>query len=115
MYTRFTDIVNTLRDLWKSNSEKVKKIIRSLLKEWGPKRIVIEKVKDLNTLTIDDLIGLLISYNEDLSAERGNENKMQKSIALKASKSKSDEESKLKNEDIAMIARKFKNFFKKTN
>ena len=36
MYTRFTDIVNTLGALGKifSNSEKVKKIIRSLLKEW---------------------------------------------------------------------------------
>ena len=36
MYTRFTDIVNTLGALGNtfSNSEKVKKIIRSLPKEW---------------------------------------------------------------------------------
>ena len=75
MYTRFTDIVNTLGALGKtfSNSEKVKKIIRSLPKEWRPKRTAIEEAKDLNILPIDDLIGSLISYEEDLAAERGNE------------------------------------------
>ena len=54
MYTRFTDIVNTLGALGKtfSNSEKVKKIIRSLPKEW----------RDLNILPIDDLIDSLIFY-----------------------------------------------------
>ena len=77
MYTRFTDIVNTLGALRKtfSNSEKVKKIIRSLPKECRPKRTAIEEAKDLNILPIDDLIGSLISYEEDLAAERGNEEK----------------------------------------
>ena len=72
MYTRFTHIVNTLRALGKtfSNSEKVKKIIRSLPKEWRPKRTAIEKAKNLNTLSIVDLIGSLISYEEDLAAEK---------------------------------------------
>ena len=56
MYTRFTDIVNTLGALGKtlSNSEKVKKISRSLPKEWRLKRTVIEEVKNLNTLPFDD-------------------------------------------------------------
>ena len=85
MYTRFTDTVNTLGALGKtfSNSKKVKKIIRSLLNEWRPKRTVIEEDKNLNTLPIDDLIGSLISYEEDLVAEKGNVEK-KKSIALKA-------------------------------
>ena len=54
IYTRFTDIVNTLGALGKtfSNSEKVKKIIRSLPKEWRPKRTVIEEAKDLNVLLL---------------------------------------------------------------
>ena len=87
MYTRFTDIVNTLRALGKtvSNSEKVKKIIRLLPKEQRPKRTAIEEAKDLNTLPIDDLIGSLISYEEDLAVERDNEEK-KKNIALEASK-----------------------------
>ena len=47
MYTSFTDIINTLGALGNtfSNSEKVKKIIRPLPKEWRPKRIVIEEAK----------------------------------------------------------------------
>ena len=67
MYTRFLDTVNTLGTHGKtfSNREKVKKIIRSLAKEWRPKRTVIEEAKDLNILLIDDLISSLISYEED--------------------------------------------------
>ncbi|KAH9734859.1 Integrase catalytic domain-containing protein [Citrus sinensis] len=113
---RFTDIVNTLGALGKtfSNSEKVKKIIRSLPKEWRPKRTSIEEAKDLNILPIDDLIGSLISYEEDLAAERGNE-ETKKNIALKATKYESDGESESDDEELAMLARRFKNFFKKTS
>ncbi|KAH9753733.1 hypothetical protein KPL71_015184 [Citrus sinensis] len=116
MYTRFTDIVNTLGALGKtfSNSEKVKKIIRSLPNEWRPKRIAIEEAKDLNILPIDDLIGSLISYEEDLAAERGNEEK-KKNIALKTSKQESDEESELDEEEMDMLARRFRKLFKKSD
>ncbi|KAH9770106.1 hypothetical protein KPL71_012261 [Citrus sinensis] len=115
MYTRFTDIVNTLGALGKvfSNSEKVKKIIRSLAKEWRPKRTAIEEAKDLNALPLDDLIGSLISCEEDLAAEKGHEEK-KKSIALKASKYESDGESEPDDEELAMLARRFRKFFKKT-
>ncbi|KAH9698155.1 hypothetical protein KPL71_023904 [Citrus sinensis] len=115
MYTRFTDIVNTLGALGKifSNSEKVKKIIRSLPKEWRPKRTAIEEAKDLNTLPLDDLIGSLISYEEDLAAEKRHEEK-KKSIALKASKYESNGESEPNDEELAMLARRFRKFFKKT-
>ncbi|KAH9725263.1 Integrase catalytic domain-containing protein [Citrus sinensis] len=116
MYTRFTDIVNTLGALGKtfSNSEKVKKIIRSLPKKWRPKRTAIEKAKDLNVLPIDDLIGSLISYEKDLAAEKGNEEN-KKNIALKASKRKSDEESEMDDKELAMLARRFRKFDKKNN
>ncbi|KAH9658615.1 DUF4219 domain-containing protein [Citrus sinensis] len=116
MYTRFTDIVNTLGALGKtfSNSEKVKKIIRSLPKEWRQKRTAIEEAKDLNILPIDDLIGSLISYEEDLAAEKGNEEK-KKSIALKVSKHESDEESELDEEKIDMMAMRFRKLFKKSS
>ncbi|KAH9733812.1 Integrase catalytic domain-containing protein [Citrus sinensis] len=115
IYTRFTDIVNTLGALGKtfSNSEKVKKIIRSLLKEWRPKRTVIEEAKNLNTLPLNDLIGSLISYEEDLAAEKRDEEK-KKSIALKASKYESDGDSEPDDEELAMLARRFRKFFKKT-
>ncbi|KAH9768815.1 Integrase catalytic domain-containing protein [Citrus sinensis] len=114
--SRFTDIVNTLGALGKtfSNSEKVKKIIRSLPKEWRQKKTAIEEAKDLNVLPIDDLIGSLISYEEDLAAKKGHEEK-KKNIALKASKRESDEESKMDDEELAMLARRFKKFYKKNN
>ncbi|KAH9649687.1 hypothetical protein KPL70_026079 [Citrus sinensis] len=98
--------MNTLGALGKtfSNSEKVKKIIRSLLKEWRPKRTAIEEAKDLNTLPLDDLIGSLISYEEDLAAEKGHGEK-KKNIALKALKYDSDGESEPDDEELAMLAR----------
>ena len=117
LYTRFKDVVNTLGALGKIflNSENVKKIIRYLLKEWRPKRTVIEEAKNVNTLTIDDLIGLLISYEEDLAAEKGNEDEKKKSMALKASRSESNEENEFEDEDTALMAKKFKMFFKKSS
>ena len=62
MYTRFMDIMNTLGAIGKifSNSERVKKIIRSVPKEWRQKRTVIEEAKYLNILPIDVLISSLI-------------------------------------------------------
>ena len=115
MYTQFTDILNTLGALGKnfSNSEKVKKMIRSFPKEWRPTRTAIEEAKNLNTLPINDLIGFLISYEENLAAEKRDEEK-KKSIALKASKYESDGESEPDDEELAMVARRFKMFFKKT-
>ena len=111
MYTRFTDKVNTLGALGKtfSNSENVKKSI----KEWRQKRTAIEEAKYLNILPIDDLISSLISYGEDLAAKRGNEEK-KKSIALKTTKYESDGESEPDDEELAMLARRFRKFFKKT-
>ena len=76
------------------------------------KRTTIEEAKYLNILPIDDLIGSLISYEEDLAVERGNEEK--KSIALKAIKYESRGESEPDDEELAMLARRFRNFFKKT-
>ena len=115
MYTKFTDIVNTLGALGKtfSNSEKVKKIIRSLPKELRPKRTAIEKAKNLNTLPLDDLIGSLILYEENLTEEKKRDEEKKKSIALKTSKYESDRGSKPDDEELAMLARRFRKFFKK--
>ncbi|KAH9792880.1 hypothetical protein KPL71_004330 [Citrus sinensis] len=66
-------------------------------------------------MTIDDLIGSLISYEEDLVAEKGNKEKKKKNFVLKASKRESDEESKLDDEDMAIMAKRFRKFFKKTS
>ncbi|KAH9764150.1 hypothetical protein KPL70_001426 [Citrus sinensis] len=83
------------------------------VKESKISRTAIEEAKDLNVLPIDDLIGSLISYEEDLAAERGNEEK-KKSIALKAMKHESDEESELDEEEMDMLARRLRKLFKKS-
>ncbi|GAY61961.1 hypothetical protein CUMW_214080, partial [Citrus unshiu] len=51
---------------------------------------------------------------EDLAVEKGHEEK-KKNIALKASKHESDEESELDDEELAMLARRFRKFYMKTN
>ena len=60
------------------------------------------------------MIGSLISYEKDLAAEKGNKEK-KKSIALRASKHKSDEKSKLDDKEMAMLTRRFIKFYKKTS
>ena len=52
MITRFTDIVNSLEALGKTykESEKVMKILRSLLSKWHTKVTAIQEAKDLTKL-----------------------------------------------------------------
>lgn len=83
--------------------------MRSFPKDWRPKRTTIKEAKDLNTLSSNNLIGLLISYKEDLAIEKGHQDK-KKNILLKASRLGSNEESEFENKDIATITRKLKYF-----
>ena len=64
MYTHFMDIINSLKALDKSfsNLELVNKILRSLSKTWDPKVTAIQEAKDLNTFSIEELIGSLMTY-----------------------------------------------------
>ena len=64
MYTQFTDVVNGLKVLGKSfsNFELVNKILRSLPKSQNPKVMVIQEVKDLNYISLEELIGSLMTY-----------------------------------------------------
>ena len=64
MYTQFMDVVNGLEGLSKGflDFELVNKILRSLLKSWDPKFIVIQEAKDLNNFPLEELIGSLMTY-----------------------------------------------------
>ena len=64
MYTRFTDIVNSLQALGKcfSNFELVSKVLRSLSKAWESKVTAIQETKDLNIFPLEELIGSLMTY-----------------------------------------------------
>ena len=64
MFTHFTGIINGLKYLDKmfSNSDLVKKVLRSFLRMWKPKIIAIQETKDLNTYPLDELLGSLMTH-----------------------------------------------------
>ncbi|CAI0423083.1 unnamed protein product [Linum tenue] len=66
MYKRFNDLINRFKGLGKpfSSKELVRKLLRSLPCEWMPKRTAIEEARDLNTLSVERLIGSLLSHEE---------------------------------------------------
>ncbi|XP_057994452.1 uncharacterized protein LOC131174695 [Hevea brasiliensis] len=130
MSTRFTDLVNLLKALGKrfEEAELVKKILRSLPKSWEAKTTVIQDTKDFKTFTYDELIGSLIAH--EMVYKKGeveNEQKKKKSIALKSNKDEdkkkgvafkvdSSDNSSISSDDedeMAVLARKFKRAFKK--
>jgi len=76
MYSRFQTLVFGIKLLKKSYvaSDHVSKIIRSLPARWRPKVTAIEEAKDLNTLSVEDLVSSLkvheISLNEHEPAKK---------------------------------------------
>ncbi|GAV58449.1 UBN2 domain-containing protein, partial [Cephalotus follicularis] len=111
MFTRFTTIVNSLKNLEKSysNQELVKKILRCLSRSWTPKVTAIEEAKDLSTLPLEQLLGSLMTHKTTMKNHEHVEVKRKKTIALRASKreSESDEDG-----DMALITSQFKKFLK---
>ena len=63
MFTKFNDIVTSLESLGKTytNSEKVRKVLRNLLRAWDSKVTTIIEAKNLNTLSFDDLLESLMT------------------------------------------------------
>ena len=61
MYSRFQTLVSGLQILKKSYvaSDHVSKILKSLPTRWRPKVTAIEEAKDLNTLSVEDLVSSL--------------------------------------------------------
>ena len=64
MYTRFTHITNEPKSLGKSftTEELVRKIRRILPRTWEAKVTAIQEAKDMNKITLDELIGNLQTY-----------------------------------------------------
>jgi len=64
MYTRFTHIINVIKSLGKTftTEELVRKILRFLPRTWGAKITAIQETKDLKTISLDELIGNLQTY-----------------------------------------------------
>ncbi|WJZ84224.1 hypothetical protein VitviT2T_003839 [Vitis vinifera] len=94
MITRFTDIVNGLEALRKTykKSNKVMKILRSLLSKWDAKVIAIQEAKDLTKLPLEEFIRSLMTYEITLGKkQQEKEDKNKKNIALKTTTTKEEE------------------------
>ncbi|GJV03871.1 zf-CCHC domain-containing protein [Tanacetum coccineum] len=97
----------------------VRKFLRALHPKWRAKITAIEESKDLTSLSLDELIGNLKVYEvilkKDSKMVKG-KREQSRSLALKAIKESSDEDSLISNsedEEYAMAIRDFKKFFKR--
>ncbi|GAV75151.1 UBN2 domain-containing protein, partial [Cephalotus follicularis] len=92
MFSRFTTIINSLKNLGKSysNQELVRKILRCLPNIWTPKVTATEEAKDLSTLPLEQLLGSLMTHETTMKNHENVEVKKKKAIAFKASKEESE-------------------------
>ena len=116
MFTRFTNIINSLKSLGKcyTNVENVRKILRSLPKNWDAKVTAIEEAKDLTTMSLDELLGSLMTH-EIMLKGREEEAKPKRSLALKSSHKESEEEEEESDDDkeMTLLTKRFKRFMRK--
>ncbi|KAL5569375.1 hypothetical protein UlMin_025950 [Ulmus minor] len=103
----------TAKNIWNTleytMSEMVRKLLRSLPKQWEAKVTAIQEAKDLSKLPLDELIGSLMTHeitmNQNL--EDGVKTEKEKNLAFSSSTSYDDGE-----KDIALLAKRFKFFLK---
>ena len=86
MYTQFTHITNKLKSLGKtiSTEELVRKILKFLPRNWEAKVMAIQEAKDLKTLSLDELIGNLQTYELRRTSQQHEETKKDRGLALKS-------------------------------
>ncbi|GJZ08534.1 zf-CCHC domain-containing protein [Tanacetum coccineum] len=114
-------IITSLKALDEGFSSKnyVRKFLRALHPKWRAKVMAIEESKDLSSLALDELIDNLKVHEVDMEKYseiyRGKKERI-KSIALKAKKESSDDETLTFGSDdkeYAMAVRNFKKFFRR--
>nr|GEU68865.1 reverse transcriptase domain-containing protein [Tanacetum cinerariifolium] len=120
-FARFNTIITSLRALDECFSIKnyVRKFVRAIHPKWRAKVMMIEELKDLSSLALDELIGNLkvheLVMEKDSEIYRGKKKRV-KSIALKAKKESSGDETstfRSDDEEYFMAVRKFKKFFRR--
>nr|GEZ00521.1 UBN2 domain-containing protein [Tanacetum cinerariifolium] len=116
---RFNTIITSLKALAEGFSSKnyVRKFLRALHPKWRTKVTAIEKSKDLTSLSLNELTGNLkvneVIIKKDSKIVQG-KREQNRSLALKAKKESSDEESLTSDSEdkkYAMAVRDFKKFF----
>ncbi|GJU14238.1 hypothetical protein Tco_1142204 [Tanacetum coccineum] len=118
-FARFNTIITSLKALDEGFSSKnyVRKFLRALHPKWRAKVTAIEESKDLTSLSLDELIRnlkvyeVIIKNDSEMVKSKREQNR---SLALKAKKESSDEDSStFDSEEYAMVVRDFKKFFKR--
>ena len=90
-FDRYTTIVNQLNQLGKVilEDEMVKRLLRSLPKSWRSTVVAIREAKDLNKISLDEICGSLLTYEQEVNQIDEKEKKelveKKKGIALKIS------------------------------
>ncbi|GJZ86833.1 zf-CCHC domain-containing protein [Tanacetum coccineum] len=120
-FAKFNTIITSLKALDESFSSKncVRKFLRALHPKWRAKVTAIEESNNLTTLSLDELIGNLKVYEEVIKKDSEivkSKREQSRSIALKARKDSSDDDSSTsdsEDEEYAMAVRDFKKFFKR--
>ncbi|WRX18231.1 hypothetical protein QQP08_010718 [Theobroma cacao] len=123
MFDRFTNITNKLSQLGKPipEHELIKRLLRSLPKNWKPEVTAIREAKDLNIITLYEICGSFLTHELELKEEeekdRKEVKKKKKSIALKAIilEEELEELSCDDDEELALVARKFRKLMSRRN
>ncbi|XP_070054658.1 uncharacterized protein [Nicotiana tomentosiformis] len=108
--TRFTIITNELKSLGKvfTSEELVSKVLRILPASWELKVIAIQEAKELDKISLDELVGNLKTHEMRKIEMRKEEPKRDKVLVIKEYQEK---ESDSDDPELAMFA-KFKKFTK---
>ena len=111
MYTRFTDIINNLKNFCKSytDSELYRKVLRSLPRSWKAKVTAIQEVKDLTCLKLEELLGSLTTYELTLNQQEEEEMKKKKKIVLAAEikeEAREESEDDRSDSEVVLLARR---------
>nr|GEW66036.1 zf-CCHC domain-containing protein/UBN2 domain-containing protein [Tanacetum cinerariifolium] len=120
-FARFNTIITSLKAIDEGFSSKnyVRKFLRALHPKWPKKVTAIEESKDLTSLSLDELIGNLKVYEVIIKNDSGmvkGKKEQNRSLALKAKKESSDEDSSnfdSKDEEYTMAVRDFNKIFKR--
>ena len=115
-YAKLKDIVNSTFNLGETilKPKIVRMVLKSLLERFHAKITTIEESKDIDKITLTELVGNLQTY--ELGLTRIGKSSKSKIMALKAKSSDTNESSN--NEDSKMksyITRQFKKFIKNAN
>ena len=113
-YTKLNDIVNSAYNLGEIYDQPkiVRKILRSLTKNFRPKVTAIIESKDVDSILVNELVGSLQSYELDLPKTSKSKSMALKSVDDVKVGGFDDELSVI---EIAYLAKNFRNFLRNSN